>query len=103
MLVVGAGPVGIITAMYLARRGYTVQIVERNADPSETESLGTPDCDVPVILSSRWGVDTQTHTHTCTDTCTHTHTHARARARAHMQRFASNCDKRVSITAHAYR
>ena len=34
----GAGPAGIVTAMFLARQGFAVEVVERRGDPTAREA-----------------------------------------------------------------
>ena len=37
-LVVGAGPAGVVAAMFLARQGFGVEVVERRGDPTAPEA-----------------------------------------------------------------
>ena len=54
VVVVGAGPTGLLTAMYLARRGYIVEVHEKAPSPEVRQmdpQQGTHN--YPIILSSR--------------------------------------------------
>ena len=60
MLVVGAGPIGVLTALYLARRGYNVRVYEQGLAPAphgppNVAAEGQADaCNShPVVLSAR--------------------------------------------------
>jgi kynurenine 3-monooxygenase len=41
IIIVGAGLVGSLLAIYLAKKGYTVAVFDKNADPQETYSLSS--------------------------------------------------------------
>jgi len=50
VLVVGGGPTGVLTAIYMARRGYNVDLHEKQASPTQE---GQPTPNYPMVLSSR--------------------------------------------------
>ncbi|KAF5828115.1 hypothetical protein DUNSADRAFT_18185 [Dunaliella salina] len=51
IVVVGAGPIGLLSASYFARRGYNVDVFERRPHPALRTANPAPDH--PVVLSSR--------------------------------------------------
>lgn len=51
IVVVGAGPAGLMAAMAAARQGYAVQVFERRPPPSEAARFAART--YPMMLSSR--------------------------------------------------
>ena len=53
VVVVGAGPTGLLTAMYLARRGYNVEVHEQDPAPGVACLSSPAGHNYPMVLSSR--------------------------------------------------
>ncbi|KAJ4148444.1 hypothetical protein LMH87_002912 [Akanthomyces muscarius] len=54
VVVVGGGPVGALSALYAARRGYAVELYELRDDPNYGSQSARPDIAViPLALSER--------------------------------------------------
>jgi glycine/D-amino acid oxidase-like deaminating enzyme len=53
VVVVGAGAVGLLSAIYLARRGYSVSVFERKPHPTARNVNASASHDYPQLLSAR--------------------------------------------------
>ena len=57
VIVVGAGPVGALAAMYLAKLGYRVRVFERRSDPRKAGYAGGRSINLALSARGLWGLE----------------------------------------------